>query len=282
VDPGGGEILVLAILAVRERFFFGGLVGWGGLIVSFDLTLFKFISPDFAVALSLSVVGGAERVCPLCGLLVTSTVILLCPSKGCTTGTGPAGVTGLRCGEVGGGGNIIEDELDVIFFASALSWSDVSPVSSTSEMASRDLLPAILLTAGGGEGEGEEGWVVGWEGGSGSETGESAGRTGVEGRMLRMGGGETTRARAGGGEVCVGEKTLGTGWRGGGERTRGPGGEKTRSRPRTGEGEVGRGEVAMAWEGRRAESYRRLRAGLLRECAHCCSMSGWVVIDNAQ
>jgi len=72
------------------------------------------------------------------------------------------------------------------------------------------------------------------------------GRRGVLGRMLRMGGGETTReCEGGGGDValCVGgEKSRGAGAKGGGDRTRG-GGEKTRCGDgRTGEGDVGREE----------------------------------------
>ena len=79
-------------------------------------------------------------------------------------------------------------------------------------------------------------------GGRVGEVSGEFGRTGVEGRILRMGGGETTLECGGGDVACVGEKTLGTGAKGGGDRTRG-GGEKTRcGEGRTGEGDVGREE----------------------------------------
>lgn len=79
-------------------------------------------------------------------------------------------------------------------------------------------------------------------GGRVGEVSGEFGRTGVEGRILRMGGGETILECGGGDVACVGEKTLGAGAKGGGDRTRG-GGEKTRcGEGRTGEGDVGREE----------------------------------------
>jgi len=53
-----GRILVFAIFAVLERFFFGGFVGAGGFMVSLLLTDFKFASA-FVVALSFSDVGAS-------------------------------------------------------------------------------------------------------------------------------------------------------------------------------------------------------------------------------
>ena len=64
---------------------------------------------------------------------------------------------------------------------------------------------------------------------------------GVEGRIFRIGGGETTRDRGGGEPFRDGEKTRATGAMGGGLRIRG-GGENIRS-GRTGEGEVGRDDI---------------------------------------
>ena len=46
-------LLIFAIFAARERFFFGGLGSGGGLIVSLLLTRFKFASA-LVVALSFS------------------------------------------------------------------------------------------------------------------------------------------------------------------------------------------------------------------------------------
>lgn len=70
-----------------------------------------------------------------------------------------------------------------------------------------------------------------------AESGDEA-RTGVEGCIFKIGGGDTTLSLAvvsraasldnsGGDVVNVGENTLGAGWNGGGDRIRG-GGEKTR------------------------------------------------------
>src|SRR5579862_7420982 len=71
-----GGILVFAILVARERFFF--CLGWvGGLIVSLLLTLFNIASAFEIFSLSLSVVASCGG-----GLLVTSTVMDLCPSRG--------------------------------------------------------------------------------------------------------------------------------------------------------------------------------------------------------
>jgi hypothetical protein len=53
-------VLVFAIFAVLERFFFGGFVGRGGFIVSLLLTDFKFNASAFIVALSFSEVVGAS------------------------------------------------------------------------------------------------------------------------------------------------------------------------------------------------------------------------------
>lgn len=90
-------------------------------MVSLLLTLFKPAS-NFAVVLSFSV--GAS--CAV-GLLVTSTVILRCPSRGCSGPTAGPGA-GFRCGDVGG--NIKDEEFDEIFCP--LSDSEPSAVSKTS------------------------------------------------------------------------------------------------------------------------------------------------------
>ena len=90
-------------------------------MVSLLLTLFSPAS-NFAVALSFSV-GASWGV----GLLVTSTVILRCPSSGCNGPTATPGA-GFRCGDVGG--NIRDDEFDEIFCP--LSDSEPSAVSKTS------------------------------------------------------------------------------------------------------------------------------------------------------
>lgn len=97
---------MLAILAVRDLFFLGGFVVEGGLIVSLLFTLFRFVS-DLVVALSFSCGASWGG-----GLLVTSTVILRCPSRGCMAPTAVPPV-GFRWGEVGG--NISEDEFEDIF-----------------------------------------------------------------------------------------------------------------------------------------------------------------------
>jgi hypothetical protein len=132
-------LLVLAILAARDRFFLGGLGCTGGFMVSLLLTLFKTAS-NFAVALSFSV--GAS--CAV-GLLVTSTVILRWPSRGCNGPSATPGA-GFRCGDVGG--NIKEEEFDEIFCP--LSVSEPSTVSKTSWIASRLFDPGSL--AAGSEG----------------------------------------------------------------------------------------------------------------------------------
>src|ERR1700738_2534295 len=97
MDQWYREVLVLlAILAVRERFFLGGFGAIGPFIVSLLFTLLRTASAVLVAAFSFSVDASWDVEV---GLL-TSTVILRLPSRGVNVPTAPPDV-GFRSGLVG-------------------------------------------------------------------------------------------------------------------------------------------------------------------------------------
>jgi hypothetical protein len=201
-------------------------LGWTGpLIVSLLFTDFRAASAVLADVFSFSVVASWDVEVGL----ETSTVIDRLPSRGVNIPTAVP-VVAFRCGEAG---KINELEFDEIFCP--VSDSEPSPVSTTSEIASKLFEPGSFGGSGSGIWSGEDG------------------RTGVDGRILRIGGGEVTRGKGGGDTFLVGENARDDGARGGGLRIRG-GGENSRSGP-TGEGDVGRDDIcSRATQGRTRNS----------------------------
>jgi hypothetical protein len=219
-------------------------VGTGSFIASLLMTRFRLVSA-LAVAFSFS-----TGVICACGLLVTSTVILRCPPND-GGGTVAASDIGFRRGDKG---DIkVDEELERTF--SFPSESDPSPVSRTSSIAWR-------LVDVGSLGAVSEFSSAKLGGADSAAEGETAAAlwTGVDGVMLRAGGGEKMLGS------CDGGNGRGKGARGGGERTRG-GGEKTRwGEGRTGVGDVGR-ELIGAQQQQQLRGPRRAIAALSRSHA---------------